>query len=83
MAAGDRTPERAALADEVLLADELAEAARAHAGRERLPLGWRLEERLGSGAAGSGTGGRHKAMVAPRAAAPAVVRAPANGERAT
>ena len=53
MAAGDAPAERAALADEVLLADELVEVARAHPRGERLPLGRRLEEGLGSGTVGS------------------------------
>lgn len=64
MPAGDAAPERAAFADEVLLADELLERARSHPGRERLALGWRLEEGFGSGAAGAGDGGasgRHEA----------------------
>jgi hypothetical protein len=54
VAPGDAPAERAALADEVLLADELLEAAGPHPGRERLLLGRRLEERLRAGAAGSG-----------------------------
>ena len=48
--ARDAASERTALADEVLLADELVEIPRAHPGGERLALGRRLEERLGSGA---------------------------------
>ena len=48
MAAGDRPAERAALADEMRLALELLERARAHAGREGLPLGRRLEQGLGA-----------------------------------
>ena len=56
MAAGDAPAERPALADEVLLADELVEVARPHPRGERLPLGRRLEERLGSGAGRSGGG---------------------------
>ena len=66
VAPGDAPAERAALADEVLLADELLEAARPHPGRERLLLGRRLEERLRAGAAGSGRRARggHGAMVA-------------------
>jgi hypothetical protein len=51
MATGDTPAERAALPDEMVLADELAEVARAHPGGERLALGRRPEERLGSGAA--------------------------------
>ena len=50
MPAGDAPPERAALADEVLLADELVERPRTHPGRERLAFGRRLEQGLGSGA---------------------------------
>lgn len=64
MAPGEAAPERAAFADEVLLADELLERARPHPRRERLALGWRLEERFRSGTAGSGDGGasgRHEA----------------------
>ena len=63
MAAGDAAAERAALADEVVLADELVEVARAHPGGERLPLGRWLEEGLGSGA-GRAPGGGMPAMVA-------------------
>ena len=47
VAAGDAAPERPALADEVLLADELVEVPRAHPRCERLALGRRLEEGLG------------------------------------
>ena len=50
MAAGDRPAQRAALADEVALADELLERPRAHAGGERLPLGRRSEQGFGTGA---------------------------------
>jgi hypothetical protein len=53
VAAGDAAAQGPALADEVLLPDELLEAARAHPRRERLALGRWLEERLGSGAGGS------------------------------
>jgi hypothetical protein len=56
MPAGDRTAERPALTDEVLLADELLEVARPHPGGERLLLGRRLEKRLGFGAGRSGRG---------------------------
>lgn len=52
MAPLDPAPERPALADEVLLPDELLEAARPHPGGERLPLGRWSEERLGPGAGG-------------------------------
>ncbi len=54
MAAGDAAPERAALADEVLLANELVEASRSHARGERLLLGRRLEQRLRACAGQSG-----------------------------
>ena len=60
-------PERAALADEVLLADELVEVARAHPRGERLALGRWLEEGFGSGA-GRSPGGWHGPMVARLAA---------------
>ena len=63
--ARDAAPERPALADEVLLADELVEVARAHPGGQRLPLGRWLEEGLGSGAVGP-PGGWHGPMVARR-----------------
>ncbi len=46
--AGDAPAERAALADEVGLADELVEVSWPHPGCERLPFGRRLEEGLGS-----------------------------------
>ena len=52
MAAGDGAAERAALADEVLLADELVERPRAHPRGERLALGRWPEQGLGAGAAG-------------------------------
>jgi hypothetical protein len=55
MAAGDRPAERSALADEVLLADELVEASRPHPRRERLALGRWVEERLGLRASGART----------------------------
>ena len=50
MATSDRPSERSALADEMLLAYELVEVARAHPGGERLALGRWLEQRLGPGA---------------------------------
>ena len=50
VAARDRPAERAALADEVGLADELVERPRAHARGERLPLGRWTEQGLGTGA---------------------------------
>src|SRR5918995_2665550 len=59
VAAGDAPAQRSALADEVLLADELLEVARAHPGGQRLAFGRWLEERLRTGAhgaAGSGAG---------------------------
>jgi hypothetical protein len=56
--ASDAASERAAFADEMLLADELLERPRAHAGGQRLALGRWLEEGFGSGALGS-LGGRH------------------------
>ena len=58
VAAGDAAAERPALADEVVLADELVEVARAHPRGERLALGRWLEERLGPGS-GRAPGGRH------------------------
>ncbi len=73
MAAGDAAPERAAFADEVLLADELVEVARAHARGERLALGRGLEEGLGS-CAGRPPGGWHGPMVARRRRATATGR---------
>ena len=63
MAARHAPPERAALADEMLLADELGKIARSHPCRERLLLGRRLEERLGSSAACLGSCRRHGPMV--------------------
>ena len=69
MAAGHAAAERSALADEMLLADELREGARAHPGRQRLALGRWLEERFGSGADGP-SGGWHERMVARRAMSP-------------
>jgi hypothetical protein len=41
----------------MLLSDELGQVARSHPRGERLALGWRLEEGLGPGAAGAGSGG--------------------------
>ena len=58
MSAGDAAEERAAFPDEVLLADELGEVTWAHARREGLPFGRRLEECLGSSASGP-PGGWH------------------------
>ena len=63
VAAGDAPAQGPALADEVVLADELVEAARPHPRGERLTLGRWLEEGLGTGtdrAPGSG----HVPMVA-------------------
>ena len=50
MTARDGATKRPALANEVLLADELLEAARPHTGGQRLLLGRRLEQGLGTGA---------------------------------
>src|SRR5438034_2038766 len=64
MAAGDAPAEGAALADEVVLADELGEGPRPHPGRERLALRRRLEQGLRPGATGAGdrrSTGRHAA----------------------
>ena len=63
MAAGDGAAERAALADEVGLADELVEVARAHPRGERLPLGRWPEQGFGAGAGWCAPGG-HGPMVA-------------------
>jgi hypothetical protein len=65
MTAGDAAPERAPLANEVLLADELVEASGTHPRREWLLLGRRLEHRLRSSAGQSGRGapGGHGPMV--------------------
>ena len=70
VAAGDAPPERAALADEVLLADELVEGPRTHPGRQRLPLGRWLEEGFGSGAGRSPRGWHAADGSAGSAAAP-------------
>ena len=48
-----------AVADEVRLAHELLERARAHPGGEGLPLGRWLEQGLGLGTSGARSGGRH------------------------
>src|SRR6187200_550046 len=66
MAARDRSPQRATLPDEVLLADELVEVARPHPRRQWLALGRWLEERLGPGAGWSPRW--HGRMVAPAGA---------------
>lgn len=50
MAPRNGPPERALLADEVLLPDELVERPRPHPGRERLALGRGLEQGLRSSA---------------------------------
>jgi hypothetical protein len=63
MAAGDAAPKRAALSDEMLLADELVEARRPHPRREGLLLGRRLEERLRTSASGLRPCGRHGASL--------------------
>ena len=70
MSAGDAAPERATLTDEVCLADELGQVARAHPGGQRLPLRRRLEEGFGS-VAGRSPGGGHDRMVARRPRLPA------------
>ena len=62
--AGDAPPQRAALTDEVRLADELVQAARAHPRGQRLGFGRWLEERLGSGADRTAGGGHVPPMVA-------------------
>ena len=64
VAAADGPAERAALADEVRLAHELLEGARAQPGGERLPLGRGLEQGFGA-SAGHGAPGRHGPMVGP------------------
>src|SRR6185503_19209719 len=52
----DAAAQWAALADEMLLADELGQVARAHPRRKRLTLGRWLEEGLRPGASGPGSG---------------------------
>jgi hypothetical protein len=52
MAAIERSTERTALTDQVLLADELVERARPHPRRERLRSWRRLEQGLGLRATG-------------------------------
>jgi hypothetical protein len=71
VSARDPAPEWSALADEVLLPDELLEIARPHPRGKRLALGRRLEQGLGS-CAGRPSGGWHVPMVARRAAPPVV-----------
>lgn len=80
MAAGDAAPERPPFADEMLLADELVEAPRAHPCRKWLLLGWRLEEgfRPSAGQSGRGAPSGHGPMV--RGHGPEVVGA-ATGRR--
>ena len=56
MTAGDAPAKRTALADEMLLADELRQIARSHPCREWMLLGWRLEERLRASAGQTGRG---------------------------
>ena len=65
VAAGDAPAKRPALADQVLLSDELVEVARAHPGGQRLALGRRLEQRLGPRADGASRAW-HGPMVARR-----------------
>ena len=60
VAAADGPAEWAALADEVRLAHELLEGARAQPGGQRLPLGRGLEQGFGA-SAGHGAPGRHAA----------------------
>ena len=55
MAPGDAPAQRSALADEVLLSDELVERPRPHPRGERLAFGRWLEERLGLRASGART----------------------------
>ncbi len=62
MTASDAAAERAALADEVVLANEFVQVARSHPRRERLALGRRLEERFWTGP-GEPPGGWHGRMV--------------------
>ena len=64
MAARDAAAQRSAVADEMLLPDELVQVSRPHPCGEGLPLGWRLEEGLWLGA-GQSAHGWHDAMVAP------------------
>lgn len=59
MASRDAPAQRAALADEVLLPDELLEAPWPHPSREGLALRRRLEEGLGARAGRAGRGARH------------------------
>ena len=68
MAAVEAAPQRTALPDEMLLADELLEAGRPHPGGEGLTARRRTEERLGSGAVhdggrGEGAEGMHAARL--------------------
>lgn len=65
MAALDGPPQRTALADEMRLADELAQIPGPHPGGERLALGRRLEECLGACARETrrGSTGRHAASL--------------------
>ena len=64
VAAGDAAAERSALADEVVLADELRRGPRAHARGERLAFGRWLEEGLGACALVGRRAGGMPAMVA-------------------
>jgi hypothetical protein len=64
MAAGDGASERAALADEVVLADELVEGPGTHPSRQRLVAGRRLDEWL-LGPRGRPAGWHGVSMVAP------------------
>ena len=73
MAARDGAPQWPALAEEVLLADELVEGARPHSGGKGLPFGGRAEERVGTGAGGA-SGGHGRSLRAAQAHAPRVAR---------
>jgi hypothetical protein len=63
VAASDAPTEGSALADEVFLADELAQISRPHPGGQRLALGRWLEEGFGAGAAGLRPWCGHGSMV--------------------
>ena len=78
MPARDAAAQRPAIADEVVLADELVQVARPHARGQRLPLGRRLEEGFGSGA-GQPARGWHGWMVARPSARTGPRTAPVRG----
>ena len=73
MAARNAPTKWTLLSDEMLLADELVEVARAHPGREWLALRRWLEERFGS-SADDPAGGGHEPMVARAVAVATQVR---------